>query len=101
VGNRQRIFGHVELFARGDPVAVERPLAPGLDLGELEVGRGEVAIGVRLMELRPIVAIIDAREQVAPFDVSPLFDRLLDDLAENLGADGDVFVARNDVARAG
>ena len=76
-------------------------LAPGLDLGELEVSRGEVAVGVRLMELRLVVAVVDACEQVAPFDVSTLLDRLLDDLTENLGADRDVLVACDDVARAG
>ena len=70
MGDGQRIFCHVELVAQGDPhVAVERPLAPGLDLGELEISRGEAAVGVRLMELRSVVAVVDAREQVALFEV--------------------------------
>jgi len=47
--------------------------------------------------LRPVVTIVNTRQKLSLHDVLSLFDWLFDDLAQNLGAHGYVFVASHDV----
>src|SRR5579885_1169621 len=97
----QGIFGHVELVARFHARPVKRPQTIGLRLLQSEVGGGKLAVGDGLAQLSAVIAVVDARQQVAPFDVLALFDRLFHDLAQDFGPDRDVLVPGDHVARAG
>ena len=66
-----------------------------------DVGPRQIAIRIRLLELRLVVAVVDSRQQVADLDPLPFLDRLGDYLSENLGADHDVLVLGDDISAAG
>src|SRR5262249_2785191 len=68
---------------------------------KLDVGIGEIAIGHRLPELCLIVAVVDARQDVALLDVLTFLDRLSNNLTELLGSDRDVLVLGDDISGTG
>src|SRR3984957_1196187 len=61
----------------------------------------QIAIRVRLPELRLVVAIVDTHQYVANLDPLPFLDRLRDYLPENLGANHDVLVPCDYIPAAG
>src|SRR5438876_574073 len=82
--------------ARLDQAA--RPV--GFVLKEMKVGFGNVSNGNGLTQLRLIVPIINARQDIASFDVLPLLDGFFHNLSQDFCADGDIFVAGDDITRA-
>ena len=72
--------------------AVGRELHPGdlqVELGTGELGAGEVEVGARHVAGVDVVARVDAEHEVAGVDEGVVVDVALDDVAGDLGGDGD------------
>ena len=87
-------------MARGHPFPKELADAPAVGLGELTVGGGEAQRRLRPPRLRPVVAVVEFREQLPVLDVIALVHQEALDAAGHPHADGDVFLRRDQVARA-
>ena len=100
VRDRGGVDRNVEIVLRLISPLEQRLRPRQFGIAESGVGDGQVVVRDRLFELCLVVGVVDLGEQVAFLDVLALFDRFVDDLAENLGADRDVLGARDHVAGA-
>lgn len=94
------IFRGVEIVPGNDATRIQLALSRCLGEPQADIRLSQLAICDRLPELRLIIPVINSRQKLSLPDFLALFDRFFNDLTQNLGADGDVLVPGDNIARA-